>query len=80
MGDNQGSIAIARNPIAHSRTKHIDIRYHYIREALQDHVIDLCFCPSSEMIADVLTKALSKKPFECLRLSMGIEQFVSTVN
>jgi len=43
MGDNQGSIAIARNPVSHSRTEHIDIRYHYIREDIQDGVIDLCF-------------------------------------
>lgn len=59
MGDNQGSIAIARNPVSHNRTKHIDIRYHFIRKALQDGATDLCFCPSSEMIADVLTKPLS---------------------
>ena len=78
MGDNQGSIAMARNPIAHSRTKHIDIRYHYIREALRDGVVDLRFCPSSEMLADLLTKALSKNTFVRLRLSMGMEQ--TTVN
>ena len=64
MGDNQGSIAIERNPVSHNRTKHIDIRYHFIREALQDDIIDLCFCPSSEMIADVLTKPLSRNQFD----------------
>ena len=41
MEDNQGAIAIARNPVAHARTKHIDIRFHYIREAIQDGTIIL---------------------------------------
>ena len=39
MEDNQGGISIAKNPIAHSRTKHIDIRYHYIREAVQEGIV-----------------------------------------
>lgn len=39
MEDNQGAICIARNPVAHARTKHIDIRYHYIREALNERTI-----------------------------------------
>jgi len=71
MGDNQGSIAIARNPVFHARTKHIDIRYHFIREALQNGEIDLCFCPTSEMTADVLTKPLSRNQFEHCHCSMG---------
>ena len=74
MGDNQGSIAIARNPVFHSRTKHIDIRHHFIREAIQDGVIDLRFCPTNEMIADVLTKPLSRNRFEQLR------RLIPTVN
>ena len=79
MGDNQGSIAIARNPVFHVRTKHIDIRHHFIREVLQDGVIDLCYCPTSEMIADLLTKPLSRNRFEHLRCSMGMD-FVPTAN
>ena len=79
MGDNQGSIAIARNPVFHSRTKHIDIRHHFIHEAIQDGVIDLRFCPTNEMIADVLTKPLSRNRFEQLRRLMGMD-FVPTVN
>ncbi len=77
MGDNQASIAIARNPVSHTRTKHIDIRYHFIREALQDDVIDLRFCPTSEMVADVLTKPLSRNRFEQFRCSMGMD-FIQT--
>ena len=72
MEDNQGAIAIARNPVAHGRTKHIDIRYHYIREAVQEGTVVLCFCPTSEMIADVLTKPLSRGQFEKFRLALGM--------
>ena len=79
MGDNQGSIAIARNPVSHARTKHIDIRYHFIREAVQDGVIDLRFCPTSEMIADALTKPLPRNKFELCRCSMDMD-FVPTSN
>ena len=61
-----------------SPTKHIDIRYHYIREALRDGVVDLRFCPTSEMLADLITKVLSKNTFVCLHLSVGMEQ--TTVN
>ena len=56
------------------RTKHIDIRYHFIREAIQDQVIEVCYCPSEDMIADLLTKPLSKGKFEALRDQMGIKE------
>ena len=79
MGDNQGSIAIARNPISHARTKHIDVRYHFIREVLQDGVINLSYCPTDRMVADILTKPLSRNRFERLRLLMGME-FIPTAN
>ena len=65
---NQGAIAIARNPIIHARTKHIDIRYHYVHETLQKRIIELRYCPTSDMIADILTKPLNKGRFETLRL------------
>lgn len=60
MEDNQGAIAIARNPTAHARTKHIDIRYHFVCEAMQKGTINLCYCPTKEMIADLLTKPLPR--------------------
>jgi len=70
MEDNQRTIAMAKNPVSHTRTKHIDIRYHYVHEAVQDGLISLLYCPTEEMIADLFTKPLSRERFETLRLSM----------
>jgi len=77
MEENQETIAIARNPVAHARAKYIDIRYHYIREAVQDGIVDLRYCPTEFMIADILTKPLSKQRFEMLRDAMGLTQLIS---
>ena len=64
--DDQGTIAIARNPISHARTKHIDIKFHYVREALHDGIIELVYCPTDQMAANILTKPLSRGQFENL--------------
>ena len=74
MEDNQGAIGIAKNPIQHARTKHIDIRYHYVREALQKGIISLSYCPTDKMIADLLTKGLPRGRFEVLRKAMGMDE------
>ncbi len=57
--DNQGSIALAKNPVHHQRSKHIDVRYHFIRDVVSDGVVKLYYVPTNENIADVLTKPVS---------------------
>ena len=57
--DNQGAQKLARNNVFHCRTKHIDIRHHFIREILQNAYIKIDYMPSNEMMADVLTKGLA---------------------
>ncbi len=74
MEDNQGAIALVKNPIGHSRTKHIDIRFHFVREAHENGLINLKCCPTEEMLADLLTKPLPKVLFETLRLLLGMER------
>ena len=71
--DNQGAIALARNPVSHSRTKHIDIRF---REAQEQGTIDIEYCPTYEMVADLLTKPIPRGQFEKLRTLMGLEELV----
>jgi hypothetical protein len=56
--DNQGSIKLAKNPTNHSRTKHIDIRHHFIREAVDSKKIQLEYINTKENLADMLTKPL----------------------
>jgi hypothetical protein len=70
--DNQGAIAIAKNPVAHSKMKHIDVKYHYVREAIQNKIVTLEYCPTEDMLADLLTKPLFKGRFEKLRVQMGL--------
>ena len=71
--DNQGAIAMAKNPVGHARTKHIDIRYHFVREGVQNGAIFLNYVATDEMIADILTKPLPKHPFEKLVIGLGMK-------
>jgi hypothetical protein len=66
--DNQGCIALAENPEDHARSKHIDVQYHYTRQLVEYRKIKLDYCPTEEMLADVLTKPLSLRAFSrCIR-------------
>ena len=70
--DNQGAISMAKNPVFHKRTKHIQIRYHFVREAVEEGVIALEYCCTSEMLADSFTKALPREQIERLRIGIGL--------
>ena len=70
--DNQGAIAIAKNPTNHSKTKHIDIRYHFIRECLSRQRFQVTYCETKKMLADLLTKPLDKTPLTRLVELIGL--------
>ena len=70
--DNQGAIDLSRNPKHHSRVKHIDIAYHFARERVASKEIEIVYCPTDSMIADVMTKALSKDKFQKFRSLLGV--------
>ena len=74
--DNKGTIELTKNPKSHSRTKHIDIKYHFNREKIGDGTINLIYCPTNEMLADLLTKALPKPLFEELRGKLGLNSAI----
>ena len=61
LEDNQSTICLAKN---HGRTKHIDIKYHFIRDLVEAGRIKLTYCASEDMVADMLTKGLPIKQFE----------------
>ncbi len=70
--DNQSCIALAKNPMHHERTKHIDIKYHFIREKVANKQVLIEYVETEEQIADILTKPLTKGPFEHLREKLGL--------
>jgi hypothetical protein len=72
FSDNQGAIALAKNPVSHSRAKHIDLRHHFVREAIQDKIIWVQYIPTAEMTADSLTKALRHEKHEKCTARMGM--------
>ncbi|TFY76086.1 hypothetical protein EWM64_g7925 [Hericium alpestre] len=64
FGNNQSAIMLTQDNIFHSRTKHIAIRYHFICDAVERNKVDLVYCPTREMAADVFTKALAHPKME----------------
>ena len=66
-GDNQGAIALTKNPINHQRSKHIDVRYHFIRTEVCSGRVVIEFCPTIEMVADLVTKPVTKSRLTVFR-------------
>jgi hypothetical protein len=71
-GDNKGSVDLANNPITGRGTKHIDTRFHYIRQCIQEQTVSLTRIPSAEITADTLTKPLPYDAFMRHRSSLGL--------
>ncbi|CAM8908351.1 unnamed protein product [Rhodiola kirilowii] len=70
--DNMSAINISKNPVQHSRTKHIDIRHHFIRELVEKKVITLKHVCTKKQLADIFTIPLDNMQFETLRSSLGL--------
>ncbi|KAK9689748.1 hypothetical protein RND81_09G078400 [Saponaria officinalis] len=70
--DNTSAIIISKNPAQHSRTKHIEIRHHFLRDNVEKEIIRLEFCKTENQWADIFTKPLERESFEMLRLEIGL--------
>ena len=71
-GDNQGALALTKNPEYHRRTKHIDLRYHWIREQTEQGAFRLEYIPTRQMAADGLTKPLPVPGFQAFIQMLGL--------
>jgi hypothetical protein len=65
--DNQSTIKMTEQPGEHRRTKHIDIRHHFIREKVESNEIRVEYCPTAQQVADIMTKALPKDKYIAAR-------------
>ncbi|GJR29864.1 retrovirus-related pol polyprotein from transposon TNT 1-94 [Tanacetum coccineum] len=70
--DSKAAIAISCNPVQHSRTKHIDVRYHFIKEQVEKGIVELFFVGTEYQLADLFTKALSEDRFKSLVRQLGM--------
>ena len=74
--DNQSAICIAKNPQFHGRSKHIAIKYHFIRDQVENNNVELRYCRTNDMIADMLTKGLNGEQFAKLRHMAGVREMI----
>jgi hypothetical protein len=70
--DNKSAIALCKNPVHHDRSKHIDTKFHYIRDSIEAGQLDVDHVRTEEQLADILTKALGFVRFIELRRLLGV--------
>ena len=70
--DSTSAISVGKNPCLHSRSKHIDIHFHFLRDQYEKGVVDLIHVDNNDQLADILTKPLEEKPFIRLRGELGV--------
>jgi hypothetical protein len=72
--DNKSTISLVKNPVHHNISKHIDGRFHFLRECAQDGLIEVDFIRTEDQLVDTLTKALCKAKFEGLCVRIGLRK------
>jgi hypothetical protein len=70
--DNMSAIALSRNPVHHDRSKHIDTKYHFIRECIEEGKVEVEHVGTAEQLADIFTKSLERVKFVELRSALGV--------
>ncbi|WOG92347.1 hypothetical protein DCAR_0311611 [Daucus carota subsp. sativus] len=74
--DNKSAISLAKNPVSHSRSKHINIKYHFLREQVNDKNVELVHCRTEENLADIFTKPLKPDVFNKMITKLGMQSRV----
>ena len=80
FNDNQSAQMLAKNNVFHSKTKHINIKHHHIRDSLKEKMLCLEYVPTEKMIADLLTKGLRKIKHEACMQGLGLSKASSVQN
>jgi hypothetical protein len=70
--DNMSAIALSKNPVHHERSKHIDTKYHFLRECMEDGKVEVDHIGTAEQLADIFTKSLGRVKFIELRSALGV--------
>lgn len=73
--DNQSAICISKSNKVHGRAKHIDVKMHYTRDMVIKNKVEIKYCPTDDMLADIFTKGLPSERFSRLRYLLGIKEF-----
>lgn len=70
--DNQSAIALTKNSVHHERSKHIDTRFHYIRDCVKSGLVEVQHVRTEDQLADILTKSLGRIKFQEMRGKIGV--------
>lgn len=70
--DNKAAISIAKNPVQHDRIKHVEIDRHFIKEKIDQNIINIDHVPSCKQTADIITKALPRNTYENIKSNLGM--------
>lgn len=73
--DNKSAVLLAKNPMFHCRTKHVEIKHHFIKELMSKQEVKLESCGTKEQLADLMTKSLLLKKHENLCIKLGLSKF-----
>ena len=72
MCDNASTIKLSRNPVLHGLSKHIKVKYHFLRDLTKDGDIELLYCGTQSQLADIMTNPLKLEAFQRLRQELGV--------
>jgi len=74
--DNTAAICLSKNPILHSRAKHIEIKHHFIRDYVQKGILDIQFIDTDHQWADIFTKLLTVERFNFIKKNLNMHFFI----